>query len=483
MPHRDIASGKTRRFAIFQKQFAAPTEFEKLRFYAEDSKFTMRNVALAGKMAAILYLLFAILDYLVYPDYLFQFLVLRVICSATVLVIAHVSGKKWARRRYRLFATLVPLTAAFFIAIMVYLVEDPSTTYYAGLNLCIVGSGTLFQWTSREAMITSLLIFGMYLVSVIPHLQGVPFSEGLSLIAGNCFFIFSTAVLVVVAAYNHNNFRYGAFIAGMRLRRNQADLENQYQQLQETLKTLRETERQLYQSEKMSFIGQLSAGVIHEIANPLNFANHALFILNKRVSSGNNDVGEVVADIQEGLDRMKGIVSDLREFSHTGTQKGENLEVNEVIQSALRILNKPIEESQTTVELEMDERLEVIGVKNQIIQVFTNLILNAVQAMSEVKDSRILRITATPVENDFVSISVSDNGSGIADEDKNRLFDPFFTTKDPGIGTGLGLSICYRIIEAHRGKIEVKSEAGSGTIFSVLLPSTQKPVTPGNDHS
>lgn len=432
----------------------------------------MRNVALAAKLAAVLYLLFSFLDFLAHRDLALKFLALRILCAFIVLVISYLAGKKWARRRYRLFATLVPLTAAFFISIMIFMIKEPDTAYYAGLNLCIVGTGTLFQWTSREAMITSLLVFIMYLMSVIPHFGNYPLHEAFTLIAGNLLFIISTAFLVIVGAYNHNNFRYEAFIAVIRFRRNQSDLEQKNKTLKSTLATLRETEKQLYQSEKMSFLGQLSAGVIHEIANPLNYTNHALFILNKRVSAGNHDISEVITDMQEGLDRMRDIVSDLREFSHTGSTIGDTLHVHELVQSSLRILNKPVTESQTEVIIDIDHGLKVVGVKNQIIQVFSNLIMNAVQAMEETEEP-LLRISAKNEPEGFVSVLIADNGAGIDDGQKSQLFDPFYTTKDPGTGTGLGLSICFRMVEAHGGNIDVSSKLKEGTTFTVQLPTIE----------
>ncbi len=455
-----------------KREESGSTRFERLRFFSEDSRLTMENVALAAKLASILFILFSVLDYLVYPEHFYEFLILRVICAMICVVVGYCSTMPWSRRRFRIFAMMIPLVTAWFLALMIFSIGDPGTSYYAGLNLCILGTGTLFQWTSREAIITSLIVFGMFLFATMWHFGEATTPESVVNFVGNCFFIIATAILVICSAYNHNNFRFKEFVTRSDLRRNQTALELKNRKLKETHDSLRNTERQLYQSDKMSFLGQLSAGVIHEVANPLNFSNQALFILRKRSEklSGGEELIPIIEDIQEGLDRMKGIISDLREFSHSGNSRGERFDLADSVAGALRILRNVIEEAGVEVEFR-EGPTEIVGVKNQITQVFSNLIHNAVQAMEKQNDlPRKLRIRFDTRGDDQVGVLVSDTGPGISGEDINKLFDPFFTTKEPGSGTGLGLSICYRIIEAHGGDIRVESDPGEETTFSVWLP-------------
>ena len=451
-------------------EFQSSTDFEKLSFFSEDSEFTIKNVVFGAKIGALLFLLFSFLDYVAYREHFVVFFFLRFLCAASIFGIGFVSKTKWAKRRYRFISILIPLTCSFFISAMILVIRDPTTIYYAGLNLCIVGTGTLFQWTS----ITSSLVFLMYICSTVPFLGNLASRAEFGTYIGSCLFIVSTAVLVIFGHRNHNNIRFSEFMTRAKLRRNQIDLQRKNIELQTTMKTLRETERQLFQSEKMSLLGELSAGVIHEIANPLNFASQAVFILEKRLAKSRDEeeFQEIIDDIQEGLDRMRGIIQDLRNFSHTGPETGEQCLVEDIVKSSIRILGNRIEESGTALELDIAPNIKILGVKNQISQVITNLINNGIHAVAGQKDGA-LRITAKVASDRFVLITITDNGPGIPSSDLGKLFDPFFTTKDPGEGTGLGLSISYRIIQAHGGEITVESESEEGTTFSVTLPSSE----------
>lgn len=445
--------------------------FERERFFAEDSEATLKNVALVAKLAAILVPLFSVLDFFVYPEHFYTFLTLRLECVSIILMIWFVSRQRFARRWYRIIATLIPLSCATFISLMIFTVNDPGTPYYAGLILCLVAIGALLHWTFKEAIISTCLVFGMYLAVSLPAVFSNSHPKSIALFVNNCVFISAVGLIVILGSYSHMRLRGNEFQTRMRLRRNQIELREKNTEIKETLATLSETEKQLYQSDKMSFLGELSAGVIHEIGNPLNFTNQALFALKKRLSNIGikNDTNEVIEDMQEGLDRMRGIVSDLREFSHNGGAGGTSFILADAIHGALRMLMKPIEESEIELKIEVDSTVEVIGVKNQIVQVLANLVHNAVQAMESVAGNGTLTITMVESEENLISIKVADNGPGISDKGLKNLFDPFYTTKDPGEGTGLGLSICYRIIEAHGGTIQVVSTPDTGTTFTVNL--------------
>ncbi|MDF1738462.1 MAG: ATP-binding protein [Verrucomicrobiales bacterium] len=445
--------------------------FERKRFFAEDSEATLRNVALVAKLAAVLVPLFSIVDYIVYPGYFYSFLILRIECVVVILVIWFASRQRFARRWYRIIATLIPLACAIFISLMIYRVGDPGTPYYAGLILCLVAIGALLHWTFKEAIISTCLVFGMFLTVTLPAVLSGPHPRSMAYFINNCVFIGAVGLIVILGSYSHMRLRNIEFQTRMRLRRNQIELREKNTKIQETLATLSETEKQLYQSDKMSFLGELSAGVIHEIGNPLNFTNQALFALRKRLSKFGvkNDTDEVITDMQEGLDRMRGIVSDLREFSHIGDIRGASFSLSEAILGALRMLKQPITESRIELRTDLDSTAKVFGVKNQIVQVFANLVLNAVQAIESIDRPGTLTIALLESAEDLVSIQVADNGPGISEANLKHLFDPFYTTKNPGEGTGLGLSICYRIIEAHGGTIDVTSTLSAGTTFTVSL--------------
>jgi two-component system sensor histidine kinase PhcS len=264
-----------------------------------------------------------------------------------------------------------------------------------------------------------------------------------------------------------------------RLRQKRLALRNNTLELKQTLRDLEETEGQLIQSGKMASLGQLSASVIHEIGNPLNHANQALFLLRRRLKQQPEDemINEAVIDIQDSIDRMKDIVRDLREFSHKRSELLISFPVLESIVVAVRMLGKEISDTGTEVVIKVDSKVRIEGVKNQVSQVFINLVHNAVQAMDKAGTPSPRRIVISAIESDAtVILSIRDNGPGIPDDVRKQVFEPFFTTKEVGEGTGLGLSICFRIIEAHRGTIQVLSNGQSYTEFRMSLPRPVDPV-------
>lgn len=252
--------------------------------------------------------------------------------------------------------------------------------------------------------------------------------------------------------------------------------------LQRTLDELQATEKELIQSEKMASLGILTGGIMHELNNPLNFAKSALFILDRKTGrlpeAARGNMGEVLGDIKEGLDRISTIVSDLRVFCSPETILASACPVLDPLQSSLRMLAGLISESRIELHTDVPESIDVRGDRNQLVLVFVNLIKNAIDAHLE-RQTRLpgranIWIAAQPHGHD-VEISVKDDGPGIPKENLPKLFDPFFTTKPPGHGTGLGLSTVYRIISAHGGTITAQSRPGLGAEFTFRLARASLP--------
>ena len=255
----------------------------------------------------------------------------------------------------------------------------------------------------------------------------------------------------------------------------QQELARQNQVLEATIEQLKETEVQLVHSEKLASLGRMSAGIIHEINNPLNFAKTALYVLRIMTESlsqnEKTEFREVLQDMAEGIDRISSIVSDLRTFTQPHLTQLESVSVVEVVNSALRLLSNEWE-NKVKIEKEIPETQTIWANRNQIIQVLVNLLQNALQTLEKKHCSETgATIWLRGIEENGESlVIVRDNGEGIASENLQKIFDPFFTTKDVGEGMGLGLSICYRIINQHGGRIQVQSERGAYSEFTLHFP-------------
>ena len=270
------------------------------------------------------------------------------------------------------------------------------------------------------------------------------------------------------------------------------------QELQSALETLQRMQSALVQNEKMSAIGQLSAGVAHEINNPIAFVSSNLDILQDyvtdihgyseaidqllvtqdlsleknnslradfKIDSIMQDILILVQESKEGINRVTRIIESLRDFSHVDRAEIQPADINEGLEKTLKLVWNEIK-YRAEVEREYGDLPLVSCRIGQINQVFLNLLVNAAQI---IETDGLIRIKTT-ADEDNVYIYISDNGGGIPDEIQERIFQAFFTTKPVGSGTGLGLTISKSIIERHHGELTVESKEGIGTIFRVTLP-------------
>jgi len=233
-------------------------------------------------------------------------------------------------------------------------------------------------------------------------------------------------------------------------------------------------------SDRLAAVGQLAAGIAHEINNPVAFVRSNLGALYQLI----DDVGskmpaavaaeldesltegrELIEESLEGIDRMAAIVRDVKGFSHAGEARQQRIDLNLLLDAVVRVSSPQIPAG-CEIERCYAEIPEVLGATQELQQVFLNLVVNAAQA---IESGDTIRVT-TFLEHDHVVTLIEDGGSGIAPEAIERIFDPFFTTKAVGEGTGLGLAISYQIILNHRGNLSVESELGRGTRFRVELP-------------
>ncbi len=211
------------------------------------------------------------------------------------------------------------------------------------------------------------------------------------------------------------------------------------------------------QTEKLASLGRLSAGIIHEINNPLNFASTGLFTLRKKgkylAPEQQEDYAEVLKDVEEGVTRVKNIVSDLRMFTHPETESRDQVDLEEVVAAALRFLSAEWKDK-VRIEQKLAEDQTVWANKNLLIHALLNLLQNSIDALKTKtfeKEQPTIWIEGR-LEQGKSLLVVRDNGTGIEAEHLNKIFDPFFTTKDVGAGMGMGLAICHRIVQDCEGQ-------------------------------
>ena len=289
-------------------------------------------------------------------------------------------------------------------------------------------------------------------------------------------------------------------------RRVQQALAENYQRIKLTNTRLEEAQNQLLQSEKMASIGQLAAGVAHEINNPIGFVTSnlgtlrgyvepmfglldamqsaigelpesvraALKELDRRIDLAfvKEDLPQLLDESEDGLVRVKKIVQDLKDFSRVDHAEWQDADLNAGLDSTLNVVMNEVK-YKAEVRKDYGPLPPVRCIAAQLNQVFMNLIVNAAHAIPQRGEIRL----TTRAEGDWVWVQVEDTGSGMSEEVRRRIFEPFFTTKPVGKGTGLGLSLSYSIVQKHAGRIEVESTPGEGTRFRVWIP-VQPPAAP-----
>lgn len=278
-----------------------------------------------------------------------------------------------------------------------------------------------------------------------------------------------------------------------------------HQELENAYNHLKLVQMQAVQQEKMASVGQLAAGVAHEINNPMGFISSNLSSLAKYINkikgfeaalsdlakgAGNEalltemvkvrksmkidfileDMESLLAESLDGAERVRRIVQDLKSFSHVDEAQWKPISINENLDSTLNMVRNEIKYVADVIR-EYGEIPQVTCRPQQINQVFMNILVNAAHAI----EGHGTITVQTRQECDQVWVTISDTGKGIAPEHLNRIFEPFFTTKDVGKGTGLGLSICYDIVHKHAGEISVASTPGIGTTFTIKLPIVPPP--------
>jgi signal transduction histidine kinase len=273
--------------------------------------------------------------------------------------------------------------------------------------------------------------------------------------------------------------------AQLRIGRLQKALARERNELKRTLEDLQATQAQLVQSEKMAGLGKLVAGVAHELNNPIGFiyanmdhfrryigelqtvCDHASVGEAEKERAGRafQTLGKLIESCSNGAQRIKEIVLGLRTFSRLDEAAVKAVDIHEGIESTLTLLENHLKD-RIAVHRDFQKLPPVECYAGQLNQVLMNLLTNAADAIEGEGEVTI----STREDGDCVRIAIQDTGAGIPEENLNQIFVPFFTTKEIGKGTGLGLSISYGIVKKHGGSIEVETEIGKGTLFTIVLP-------------
>ena len=226
-------------------------------------------------------------------------------------------------------------------------------------------------------------------------------------------------------------------------------------------------ESQLIQSEKMAAIGQLAAGIAHEIRNPLGIITNALYDLSEIVDGQNAEVKEDLRIAKEEMGRVQEIINNLLEFSRESRAELEAVDINDLLRRTLQLMSKALQNSDVRVVTEFGALSTCLANQNALRQIFLNLITNAVQAMP---DGGELRLRTAALPGGRIQLEFADTGMGIPPENLKDIFNPFFTTKAPGQGTGLGLSVVHSVVKRYQGDIRVESQVDRGTTFTIEFP-------------
>ena len=263
----------------------------------------------------------------------------------------------------------------------------------------------------------------------------------------------------------------------------QRKLRDKNDELETAMQQLKDNEVKMLRQEKLAALGRMSAGIIHEINNPLNYVQGAHHMLGLHGQELEGETAgffkDALKDAVEGVSRTEKIISDLRSFTVTGPQPLGSVVLRDLIEAAHRFFGDQLKEFEE-VEIEVDPGLTVRGDRSQLIQVFTNFFQNSIDAIEERKAGdpehcgkitiRAASILGLDRKKQII-LTFADNGCGISLEDRSKIFDPFFTSKEVGKGMGMGLSVVYQIIERHLIEVAVESEEGQFTEFQLSFPS------------
>jgi two-component system sensor histidine kinase PhcS len=411
----------------------------------------------AGCITSIVLVLGGVgLDLSSYPAYWREFLAARVVVALLTALIFGLLFTRFGRRHVRVLTMVWLLLPQAMIAGMIQQTDGVASIYFVGLHLALYAVGIILPISFFESVSFGLVTLGLYVLACVFNANEVMHTGMLTTNA--LFILFSAAAAAVCTWFNER--------ARLRLFSLQREVRAKNSSLVEINQTLTEVKGQLVHREKMAAIGTLSAGLLHELNNPVNFSLMAID-MGRQLPAARQDplLAESLTDAREGLVRIQNIVTDLKTFAY---QKpgGDSLRpflFENAVRSAVRLAGFDLKD--VAVRLELPQDTHVLGDEPALIGVMINLLSNAAQAVRAAARDKPEVVVKAVIEGERMHITVRDNGQGILPENLERVFEPFFTTRDVGSGLGLGLSISYGIVQRHGGTLSVRSEPGAWTEF------------------
>ena len=404
------------------------------------------------------------LDYAMYPGQLLEFLAARVLVAALTTLILLVILSPRGQPRVRSLTFLWLALPQIMIAWMIGVTDGAASIYFVGLQLAFFGGSMIVPVNHLENLAYSFFTCVIYTLACLWHPGGI---ADMGQFMTNLLFLSFAGIIAAGAAYFTE-------LGRMRMFSLQEQVATQNDALQKTNAALAEVKGQLIQREKMAALGTLSAGLLHEVNNPVNYSMMALnMALMDPAASQSAGLKESLNDAREGLQRVQNIVSDLKTFAYQkpGVDGQRVFLLEKAIQSALRLTS--FELKGVKVDLALPQDTHVTGDEPAIIGVLINLLSNAALALTSAAREQPCVSLCGEHQGDRLWLRVRDNGTGIAPENLGRVLEPFFTTRDVGAGLGLGLSMSYGIIQRHGGTLSVNSEHGAWTEFSLDLATPQ----------
>jgi two-component system, sensor histidine kinase PhcS len=432
-----------------------PTSYEEAK--DQHMKFYSRVTCV---VAMVLVLSGVGLDLAFYPSHIFDFGIARVVVvaliGATLLSYQTEFGARNIRRLTYFWIALPQLM----IAWMVFQTDGEASIYFVGLTLAISGLGVFLPLSVWEALGFSLFTMVAYSIACLLRPKGVQQMEAFW---GQLIFFAFYAVMAITISVYSGRWRHRTFLL-------QAEVKSQHEMLLERNRLLGEIKGQLIQREKMAAIGTLSAGLLHELNNPVNYSLMAINMgLTLPAAKTDELLKESLQDAREGMERVQNIVSDLKTFAYQkpGADSERPFLLEHAVRSAVRLAGYDLKGIEVALQLPQDTH--ALGDEPAIIGVLINLLSNAAHAVNAAKrEQPSITVSIKPV-GDRLGVAVRDNGLGIAPEAIGRVFEPFFTTREVGAGLGLGLSVSYSIVQRHGGTLTVQSQPGAWTEFTFDL--------------